>query len=291
MCDEAKLKQWALDRRQFGALAGAAALAGCGSGKLAATEDSSVGSSLELVETSVSFPTEDGEMDALFVHPAEGSHPGVIHWPDIAGVRESHRNMARRVAAAGYSVLLVNPYYRDVAGEQFADFGAFIEAEGFSAVRPWRDQLSSFAVKRDATAIVAWLDEQPEIDASRGIGAQGFCMGGPFTVYSAHAVPGRVKAAASFHGGGLVREDDESPHKLLAETEAGYLFAIARDDDAEAPGDKTALAEAADAAGRPAKIDVYAGDHGWTVPDSPAYAEPAAQQAFSDLMQLYEANF
>ena len=286
MCDEARLKQWAMDRRQFGALAGAAAVVACSPGEVA--EGGNTAS--ELAESTVDFLTEDGTMDAFFVRPTSGEVPAIIHWPDIAGIRESHRNMARRVAAEGYAVLLVNPYYRDVVGEQFVDFAAFIEAEGFSKVSPWREKLSSFAVKRDASAIVAWLDAQAPVDSSRGIGAQGYCMGGPFTVYSAHAVPDRVKAAASFHGGGLVREDEESPHKLLAETQAGYLFAIARDDDAEAPGDKGALAEAAEAAGRAAKVDVYAGDHGWTVPDSPAYAQGAAERAYADALTLYEAN-
>ena len=290
MCNEAKLKQWAMDRRKFGALAGAAAVAACAPNEVAESGADGGAAASDLAESTVDFLTEDGTMDAVFVRPSEGSAPAIIHWPDIAGIRESHRNMARRVAAEGYAVLLVNPYYRDVAGEQFADFAAFIEAEGFSKVRPWRDQLSSFAVKRDAKAIVAWLDAQEGVDTSRGIGAQGYCMGGPFTVYSAHAVPTRVKAAASFHGGGLVREDEESPHKLLAETQAGYLFAIARDDDAEAPGDKGALAEAAEAAGRPAKVEVYAGDHGWTVPDSPAYAREAAERAYADSMALYQAN-
>lgn len=293
MCDEAKLKQWALDRRQFGALAGAAAVAACAPGEVQHTEEvlKTAGRWDSLTEEAVTIETEDGVIDGFFAYPTEaGKRPGVIHWPDIAGVRESHRNMARRLAQHGHAVLLVNPYYRDVAGEQFADFAAFIEAEGFTKVRPWRDKLSSFAVKRDAQAIVGWLDEQAAVDGSRGIGAHGYCMGGPFTVYSAHAMPDRVKAAASFHGGGLVREDDESPHKLLAGTQATYLFAIARDDDAQSPGDKTALKQAADEADRNALVEVYSGDHGWTVPDSPAYDELAAEQAFGDLLQFYQAN-
>lgn len=290
MCDETKLKAWAanMNRRDFGVLAGAGAIAACAPMEGAGMTGDSAGSAL--VERSVTFATEDGTMDGFFVHPASGKHPAVLHWPDIAGIRESHRNMARRLAGEGYAVLMLNPYYRDVAGEQFADFAQFISESGFQKVRPWRSKLSSFAVKRDAKAAVAWLDAQDAVDTAKGVGAQGFCMGGPFTVYSAHAVPDRVKAAASFHGGGLVREDDESPHKLLAETQAGYLFAIAQDDDAEAPGDKTALAEASAAAGRPAMVDVFAGDHGWTVPDSPAYAAPAAERAYADLLKLLSAN-
>jgi carboxymethylenebutenolidase len=194
--------------------------------------------------------------------------------------------MGRRLAGEGYTVLVVNPYYRDRTGQIWEDFAAFADG-GWDMARAMREKLSSDAVMRDAKAIVTWLDTQDEVDTARGIGTRGFCMGGPFTVYTAHAVPPRIKAAASFHGGGLVREDDQSPHKLLAETQASYLFAIAQDDDAKAPQDKTVLRQSADAAGRPAMVDVYAGDHGWTVPDSPAYDRAAAERAYADGFALF----
>ncbi len=289
MCDETKLADWAkstLDRRKFAALSGAAALAACAP-KAAGSEDRS-DEGLSITEKPVTFGTADGTMDAFFVHPAKGKHPAVIFWPDIASLREAKRNMARRLATEGYAVLVMNPYYRDVAGEQFADFAAFIANRGFAKVKPWRAKLDADSIGRDARATVAWLDQQAAVDNARAIGTQGYCMGGPFTVWSAAAVPSRIKAAASFHGGGLVREDyDQSPHKLLGQTQADFLIAVARDDDAEAPGDKIAFAAAAKAAGRDAKVEVFAGDHGWTVPDSPAYAEAAAQKAYADLLMLY----
>lgn len=292
MCDETDLKRWAkqaIDRRRFGAIAGAATVAACAPGAMSGSGESAAGTSA-LTESMVSFATEDGTMDAFFVHPASGAHPAVIFWPDIAAIRESKRNMARRLAGEGYAVLVVNPYYRDVAGEQFADFADFAGNGGFEKVRPWREKLTSYAVQRDAKAAVAWLDGQSSVDSARGIGTQGYCMGGSFTVYSAHSVPGRVKAAASFHGGGLVREDDQSPHKLLADSTAAYIFAIAKNDDARSPQDKTALVDATTAAGRPAQVEVFDGDHGWCVPDSPAYAEPAAEKAWADLLALYADN-
>ena len=290
MCDEAKLKEWArseLDRRQFGVLAGVAAVAACAPGEVASDGDDTVA----LTESLVSFDTADGTMDAFFVHPEEGSHPAVIFWPDIASLREAKRNMARRLAGEGLAVLVLNPYYRDVAGDQFTDFAEFFGNEGFAKVSPWRAKLDADSIGRDATAAVAWLDQQAAVDTTRGIGTQGYCMGGPFTVWSTAAVPSRIKAAASFHGGGLVREDyDKSPHKVLGEADADYLIAVARDDDAEAPDDKTAFADAAEAAGRPAEVKVYDGDHGWTVPDSPVYAEEAAEEAYADLLRLYSAS-
>ncbi len=295
MCDEAKLKAWAagaLDRRQFGVMAGIAALSACAPTEVSgSTGEDNASAMLDTAESGVTFETPDGTMDAFFVHPSDGAHPGVVFWPDIAGLREAKRNMARRLAAKGYSVLVLNPYYRDVAGEQFADFAAFINARGFQKVGPWRAKLDADAIGTDAMAAVAWLDGQVAVDTSLGIGTQGYCMGGPFAIWSAAAAPSRIKAAASFHGGGLVQEDNpQSPHKLLNEVEAALLIAVAQDDDAEDPQAKETFKAAARAADVDAKVAVYAGDHGWTVPDSPAYSAPAAEQAYVDLLQLYRAN-
>ncbi|MFO6448185.1 dienelactone hydrolase family protein [Erythrobacter sp. NE805] len=291
MCDESKLEAWAreaISRRQFGALTGAAALAACTAGTSESRAETKPGIP-GLKEQGVNFETADGRLDGFFVQPAKGSHAGVILWPDIAGIREAKRNIARTLASNGYAVLVVNPYYRDVTGEQFADFAAFIADGGFQKVGPWRAKLTPEAIMRDAKTIAEWLDRQEGVSQAHGIGTQGYCMGGPFTVWSAAATP-RIKAAASFHGGGLVRPGNPmSPAALLGKTEARYLIAIARDDDAKAPGDKDALREAAKAANRPAKIDVYAGDHGWMVPDSPAYNPAAAAEGEADLLALYKA--
>jgi carboxymethylenebutenolidase len=287
MCDESKLAEWAkqaVSRRQFGALTGAAALAAYTAGETVAYAHGGA-----LTERAVSFATPDGTMDGFFVHPANGKHPAVILWPDIASIRESKRNIARKLASAGYAVLVVNPYYRDVAGEQFADFAAFISQGGFQKVGPWRGKLKAETVMSDAKAIVAWLDGQPGVDTAKGIGTQGYCMGGPFTVWSAAAVPARIKAAASFHGGGLVRADNPmSPHALLGQVKAGLLIAVAQDDDAKAPADKVTFANAAKAAGVEAQVKVYAGDHGWMVADSPAWNAEAAATGEADLLALYQ---
>ena len=289
MCDQAKLQNWAKDalsRRQFGALAGAAALTACSQSDQAGLPEQQAGARTQLGD-SVSFDTADGTMDARFFAGPDGPAPAIIHWPDIAGIRRSHLEMAQRTADAGFAVLLVNPYYRDAKGEIWPDFASFADG-GWDRARAMRANLSSFAIKRDTQAIVAWLDGQASVDANRGIGAEGYCMGGPFTVYSAHAVPDRVKAAASFHGGGLVRDDGESPHRLLTDTTAQYLIAIAKDDDASAPNDKVALRKAADDSNAILMVEVYDGDHGWTVPDSPAYAKEAAERAFAEKIKLYQ---
>jgi carboxymethylenebutenolidase len=290
MCDESKLADWAkqtISRRQFGALTGAAALAACSAGE---SESKASPPIPGLKERGVSFATPDGTMDGFLVQPEAGNHPAVILWPDIASIRESKRMIARKLASAGYAVLVVNPYYRDVTGEQFADFAAFISDGGFQKVGPWRGKLNAETIMRDATAIVDWLDRQEGVDQAKGIGTQGYCMGGPFTVWSAAAVPARIKAAASFHGGGLVRPDAPmSPHKVLDKVDASLLIAVARDDDAKAPADKTTFADAAKAAEVPATVTVYPGDHGWMVSDSPAYDATAAARGEADLKALYAA--
>jgi len=288
MCDEAKLGAWAreaISRRQFGALTGAAALAACASGESASNAQNPPAG---LVERGVNFATADGTLDGFFVRPETGNHPAVILWPDIASIREAKRNIARRLAGEGYAVLVVNPYYRDVTGEQFADFAAFIADGGFQKVGPWRRKLDAPAIMRDAEAIVDWLDRQEGVDQAQGIGTQGYCMGGPFTIWSAAAVPARIKAAASFHGGGLVREGNPmSPHNVLGKVDASLLIAVAQDDDAEAPEDKRTFAAAAEAADVPATVKVYAGDHGWMVSDSPAFNAAAAKEGEADLLALY----
>jgi carboxymethylenebutenolidase len=281
MCDEAKLKEWArgqINRRELGVLAGAAAITACAPEAVTASDGGE--ETVALTQTDVTFETADGVMDAVFVHPTEGKHPAIIFWPDIGSIRPAKIDMVRRLAGEGYAVLMLNPYYRDVAGQQFEDFADFFSKK-----------LDADSIGRDAGASVVWLDAQPSVDTSKGIGTQGYCMGGPFTVWSAAAVPTRIKAAASFHGGGLVRDDyDKSPHKVLGASQAGYLIAVAKDDDAAAPTHKDEFAAAAEAAGRPATVTVYDGDHGWTVPDSPVYAEAAAEQAYADLLTLYSAN-
>lgn len=289
MCDESKLADWAkeaISRRRFGALTGAAALAACASGE---SEGKAQPTGLAgLRERGVNFETPDGRLDGHFVQPESGSHAAVILWPDIAGIREAKRNIARNLAAEGYAVLVVNPYYRDVTGEQFADFAAFIAGGGFGKVGPWRAKLTAEAIMRDARAIADWLDQQPGVDTAKGIGTQGYCMGGPFTIWSAAAVPGRIKAAASFHGGGLVRPDNPmSPHALLGKVDAGLLIAVAQDDDAKVPADKTTFADAAKAADVEAIVTVYPGNHGWMVADSPAYDVTAAARGEADLKALY----
>jgi carboxymethylenebutenolidase len=271
---------WTANRRQF-ALAGMAALAACATRPVG-------GGSGGLAEEWVRFPTPDGTMDAFFVRPAKGRHPAILTWPDILGVRDAFQAMARRLAGQGYAVLVINHYYRAAPAPQFnRGYRNFLEQGGFEKIRPWREALTADAIGRDATAAIGWLDRRPEVDTARGVGTDGYCLGGPFTVWTAAAVPRRVRAAASLHGWRLVTDDPQSPHKLLGKTKARYLFAIGQNDDAESPEEKIALREAAAAAGRPAEVEVYPATHGWMLIDSTAYDATQAERAWARMSALF----
>ena len=292
MCDEFTLRDQdqapapdpsgrGVTRRQFAALGSAAALAGCAGSRAGAEAGES------LRERTVMITTQDGVADCFFVHPAKGAHPGVILWPDIAGLRDAKKIMARSLAASNYAVLVVNQYYRSSPAPVMESFADFMKEGARQQVMTYRELLTPDAVTRDARAYVAFLDGDDAVDKARAIGTQGYCMGGPFTVRTAAAAPGRVGAAASFHGGGLVTAGPDSPHRLLKDTQASYLIAVARNDDARAPGDKDEFRKAADAAGRAAEIEVYGADHGWCVPDSPSFDPNEADRAWQRLLALY----
>ena len=273
---------WTPNRRQFAALGSMATLAACTTGTTGMGEAT-------LAEDMVTITTADGTMDAFYVRPSSGTYPAILTWPDIAGLRDAFKVMARRLAGQGYAVLVANQYYRSGQAPMFKDFSDFQANDGFAKAGEMRKLLGPDAIMRDAEAAVAWLDARDEVDTAKGVGTHGYCMGGPFTVFSAAAVPARIRAAASLHGGGLVQPDNaQSPHKLLAQTRASYLFAIAQNDDAKDPEAKTVLREAAAAANVRAEIEVYPADHGWTVIDSPSYDQPAAERAWGRMSALFQ---
>jgi carboxymethylenebutenolidase len=211
-------------------------------------------------------------------------------WPDIAGLRTAYKTMAARLASAGYAVLVVNHYYRGAVAPVLDSLVAWRTPEGQAKLGPLIKQITPEGTVRDATAFVGWLDSQPEVETKRKIGTCGYCMGGPYTVRTAFAQASRVGAAASFHGAGLVGEAADSPDKLIAKTQAAFLFAIAQNDDASAPGDKDALRAAAKAAGRPAEVEVYPAQHGWCTLDAPIYDPVQADKAWGRMLALYAAN-
>ena len=282
MCDQDHFEQDREDyearglvtRREFGVLLGAGAVMLL----------PRVANAVAVTESEVTVKTPDGTADCYFVHPASGTAPAVLVWPDIFGLRPAFRQMGKRLAESGYSVIVVNPFYRTKKAPT-AEAGA---ATPIPQLMPLAQSLSETTQMADAKAFIAWLDQQPSVAKNRKVGTQGYCMGGPIAFRTAAAVPDRVGAVASFHGGGLVTKEPNSPHLQAAKTKAQFLIEIAENDDARSPDEKNVLKETFGKASLPAEIEVYAGAaHGWCPPDSRVYNEPQAEKAWSRLLALY----
>src|SRR3954447_1129648 len=274
-------------RRSFvaGSVAGLAASAGLSSA-----------AGPEVIETAVEIKTADGTCDAAFIRPKSGSHPGVLIWPDAFGLRPSMREMARRLVAEGYAVLVPNPFYR-VAKAPFSDASSFNfqDPADMAKLRPLMASVTAPGhAEQDAATYVGFLDAQKEVNKTKKVGTQGYCMGGPLVVRTAAALPARVGAGASFHGGGLVTDKPDSPHLLASKIKGRMYFGIASNDDARQPDAKDKLREAFAAAKVPAEIEVYSDAlHGWCVRDMPVqngkpiYNKADAERAWGKLVALY----
>jgi len=282
MCDQDHFEEDRLEyearglvtRRQFGVLLGAGVVMML----------PKVLNAVAVTESDVTIKTPDGTADCYFVHPATGTGAGVLVWPDIFGLRPAFRQMGKRLAESGYSVLVVNPFYRTKKAPTAAD-GA---KTPIPQLLPLAQALNETTHMTDAKAFVAWLDGQASVAKNRKIGTQGYCMGGPMAFRTAAAVPDRVGAVASFHGGGLATDMPNSPHLQASKSKAQFLIDIAENDDKSRPMDKDVLKETFAKANLPAEIEVYAGAaHGWCPPDSGVYNEPQAEKAWARLLVLY----
>jgi carboxymethylenebutenolidase len=266
-----------LSRRQFGTLT-------LGAGLLSMLPP--VAGAAEVIEAEVEVKTPDGTCDAYFVHPAKGTAPAVLVWPDIFGLRPAFRQMGKRLAESGYAVLVVNPFYRTKHAPTAPEHPDFEDAATRAALMALMQGLTPDGTVTDAKAFVAWLDSQPAVDKKRKVGTTGYCMGGPLTMRTAAAVPNRIGAGGSFHGGGLVTDKPDSPHLLVPKMKAQYLFCIAENDDQRQPEAKNVLREAFAKANLPAEIEVYPAQHGWCPPDSRVYNAEQAEKAWSRLLVL-----
>ncbi len=289
MCDEKTVDDWKqylnrsedLTRRQFGALS-----AGVGM----AMFWSQAAGAVDVTDADIEVSTPDGVADCYFVHPSSGRHPGVLIWPDALGLRPTFKQMGKRLAESGYSVLVVNQYYRERKAPVAPEGASFADEDVRNTIRPLMGTLNPDTHVTDATAFVGFLDRQDAVDSNRKMGTMGYCMGGPITMRTAAALPDRIGAAASFHGGGLVTNAPDSPHLLVPKMKAHYLFAVAENDDERQPEAKNELRDAFAEAGLPAEIEVYEGAmHGWCPPDSRVYNEAQAERAWSRLLVLFES--
>ena len=286
MCDEfihpGLVSDTRLSRRAFGLMS----LAATGLASGAALAQSTV------VEQDVTVKTADGTCDAVLFHPVgQSQHPAVLIWPDIMGLRPAFRDMGRRLAEAGYVVLVPNPFYRSAHAPVIGDNFDFSNPEQRARLTGYRAAMTDDGIDRDAVAYLSFLDAQPQTAKSRKAGVQGYCMGGALAFRTAAAVPGRITAVGSFHGGnGLVTKEADSPHLLIAKTDASFMVCQAQNDDATMPTVKDDLKAAFAAANRPATVEVYHANHGWCVPGSAVYNQAEAERAWSGLNTLYKTQ-
>lgn len=249
----------------------------------------SVANAVDVVEKEVVVKTPDGMADCYFVHPSKGAHAAVMVWPDVMGIRPSYRMMGKRLAQSGYSSLVINPYYRTTTGSLIKEGESFSMPEVRNRLMPHRNSLSAETCVTDGHAFVEFLDAQTSVDTARKIGVTGYCMTGSYTMRLAAAIPDRIGAGGSFHGGRLATDKEDSPHLLVPKMKAGFLIAIAENDDEKDPQAKVLLRDAFDKAGVNAEIEVYEGTlHGWCPPDSPVYHKAQAERAWSRLLALFE---
>jgi carboxymethylenebutenolidase len=288
MCDDAAfddmiehdLRQGGLSRRELGSLA-------LGAGLVFALPR--VANAAETTAAEVEIATPDGTADAYFVHPAAGRHPAVLIWPDIFSLRTAFRQMGKRLAESGYAVLVVNPFYRTQKAPTAPEKASFDDPEVRKALMALRSTLGPATARTDAQAFIAWLDTQAAVDGARKVGTTGYCMGGPLVFETAAIVPARVGAAATFHAGGLVTDNPDSPHLLIQKMRAHFLVAIAENDHQKQPEARDVLVAAFAKAGLPAEIEVYAGTlHGWCPPDSAVYHAGQAERAWERMLLLFK---
>lgn len=279
-----------LTRRDFVAISIAAGLGSATASAAAA--------GLPVVEDEVTVRMPGGVCDAAFIHPATGSHPGVLIWTDAFGLRPSMREIGKRLAAEGYAVLVPNPFYRVAKAPVYetATDVNFRDPATQAKLQPLMGSVNAAgAAESDAAAYIAFLDAQSQVDKTKKIGTQGYCMGGALVVRTSAAVAGRVGAGASFHGGGLVTDKPDSPHLLAPRIQARMYFGIASNDDQRQPDAKDKLRESFAAAKVAADVEVYPAKHGWCVADmpldqgTPIYSQPDAERAWARLLALYKA--
>jgi carboxymethylenebutenolidase len=283
MCDETTAienEKAGYSRRGFAAATGGAAMA---------MMLPSPANAAAVTESDVTIKTPDGTADCYFVHPASGSAPAVLVWPDIMGLRPAFRAMGKRLAESGYAVLVVNPFYRSAKAPVLKEGESFQNPEVRAKLMPLAQALNANTHKTDAVAFMSWLDAQKAVNTKRKAATTGYCMGGAIVFRTAAALPDRIGAGASFHGGGLATDKPDSPHLLIPTTKASFLIAIADNDDQKEPAAKDTLRTAFAAVKRPAEIEVYTGAmHGWCPPDAPAYNKEAAEKAWARQLALFE---
>jgi carboxymethylenebutenolidase len=245
-----------------------------------------------MTEQDLQLSMPDGRADAVLFSPDPSTPlPGVLHLPDIGSIREAHREMARRLASQGYAVLMANPFYRTSRPPVWAFQRKMGEPRTMERFAELVSPLTPEAQQRDVAAYVDLLAAQPAVRPGP-MGAVGYCFSGALALRAAAERPGKIVAAASFHGGGLYKaENPASPHLVLPQVTAQLYFGHAEGDSSMTAEDIAHFEQALAAWGGRYESETYAGaSHGWTVPDNPVFNPPQAERAFAKLTELFAAT-
>jgi carboxymethylenebutenolidase len=238
-----------------------------------------------MLEHHIDIITADGAMNSFVVHPEEGGpFPVVLFYMDAPGKREELHDMARRLAAVGYCVVLPNLYYRRARDFQLQERTEPALAVMFAHM----NSLNASTTRCDTQALLAYVDALPQADTQR-IGAVGYCMSGPFVMWAAAAFPERLKCIASIHGANMATAQPDSPHRIVSQVRCQSYFACAEIDKWAPPADIAALQSALVAAGTPHRIEWYpAVEHGFVFPQRAGiYNAPAAERHWERLFSLF----
>ena len=230
--------------------------------------------------------TEDGLCPTdVFTPAGTGPWPAVIFYGDAGGMRPAMRDMAARLADAGYLVLLPDLYHR------YGPYAPLVPAEVFACnsgaiLGPFIATTGTDKAARDTAALLAYLDQRNDVAGDR-IGAVGFCMGGGIAVAAAATYPERFPAVASFHGGRLATDAPTSPHWLAPTLQAEVYIASAENDDSYPPAMARRFEAALTAAGVRYQSEEYPAPHGWMVPDFPVYDAQCAERGWEAMRALF----
>jgi carboxymethylenebutenolidase len=240
-----------------------------------------------MIEATVDIATRDGVMETFVCRPERGEHPPVLLLMDAPGIREELRDMARRLAAVGYCVLLPNLYYR--AGRD-TKYGPDVLVHGspeHQRMRAVRTKMTIPPVMEDVAALIAFADAQAGV--RRGpVGVHGYCMSGPYALAAAARYPDRVTAAASFYGTWLVSDAEESPHLSLGRIKGEVHIGCAEIDELAPLPMVAELRALFEKAGSPGELELYPGvHHGFAFPQRKVYDKPAAERHWERLIALY----
>jgi carboxymethylenebutenolidase len=243
-----------------------------------------------MIEDAIEIRTKDGTADGILYRAEGDPRPGVIHLTDIGGIRPSHREMAKRLAEKGYTVLVPNVFYRTTKPPVVDITIGLGDPKTMQRFGELRAPLTPEAVERDATAYVNFLTGHDATSAG-SIGVVGYCFTGAFAMRTAAAMPGKVAAMASFHGGGLYTDEPTSPHLMLPRVKARLYFGHATKDRSMPQEAIDKFDRALAAWGGKYESEIYDGAfHGWTTADAPVYNQPQADRAFNKLTDLFAAT-